>query len=378
MCNCTINKNNFLSNCINALAFIGRNVYNIREGLSMRTAVTIKDIADQLGLSRNTVAKALNGKYVPEKTRDIILAKAHELNYKSINAISYNMEPPRKSKRILLLSGKPLNNISFFVPIIKSIENYCYSDHHELFQHTYNAAVMTFASLSDHIKSLNVDGIIAIETFDKDFITKLLNLKLPVCFVDFAPTHSPISGNFDIVKTYDTKSIYGITRQLHKKYGIKKFCFVGDITHCMSFQERYFGMIQALAIDGIEHSRRDDILRGDNFDYGSIPAIKSEINKLRGRPECFICANDFIARSVCDTLQSLMIDVPKQCLVIGYDNVIEASSYSPAITSFDCDKESLGAEAVSALLYRINHPQNTYTRSITVHTKAVYRTSTER
>lgn len=344
----------------------------------MRTAVTIKDIADQLGLSRNTVAKALNGKYVPEHTRTLILNKARELNYKSINSAVTDGEPPRKSKRILLLSGKPLNNISFFVPIIKSIENFCYLENHELFQYTFNADIMTFASLADHIRSINVDGILAIETFDKDFITKLINIKLPVCFVDFAPTHSPISGNFDIVKTNDTKSIYGITRQLHKKYGITKFCFVGDITHCMSFQERYFGMIQALAIDGIAHSRRDDILRSDKFDYGSVAAIKSEISKLRGRPECFICANDFIARSVCDTLQQLQIDIPKQCMVVGYDNVAEASAYTPSITSFGCDKENLGMEAASALLNRINHSQYTYTRSITVHTKAVYRTSTER
>lgn len=345
----------------------------------MKTAVTIKDIAEQLGLSRNTVAKALNGKYVPESTRELILSKARELNYKSINDVASDSEPPRKSKRILLLSGKPLNNISFFVPIIKSIENYCYKDHHELFQYTFNGDIMSFASLADHVKSINADGIIAIETFDKDFITKLINLKLPICFVDFAPTRSiPISGNFDIVKTNDVKSIYGITRQLHKNYGIKKFCFVGDITHCMSFQDRYFGMIQALAIDNIEHSKNDDILRSDKFDYGSTAAIKSELCKLKYQPQCFICANDFIARSVCNTLQSMQIDVPKQCFVVGYDNVAEAYSYTPSITSFGCDKESLGIEAISALLNRIHYSQYTYTRSITVHTKAVYRTSTER
>lgn len=344
----------------------------------MRTVVTIKDIAEQLGLSRNTVAKALNGKYVPESTRNLVLAKARELNYKSINTETTDDNPPKRSKRILLLSGKPLNNISFFVPIIKGIENYCYKDHHELFQYTYNADNMTFNSLSDHVKSLDVDGIIAIETFDKDFITKLINLKLPICFIDFAPTNSPISGNFDIVKTNNTKSIYSITRQLRKKHGIQKFCFVGDITHCMSFQERYFGMIQALAIEGIPHSKRDDILRSDNFDYGSIAAIKCEINKLRDRPECFICANDFIARSVCNTLQQMQISIPKQCMVVGYDNVAEAVAHTPSITSFECDKENIGNEAVAALLDRINHPQVTYTRSITVHPKAIYRTSTER
>ena len=35
----------------------------------MKRAVTINDIAEQLNLSRNTVAKVLNGHYVPESTR---------------------------------------------------------------------------------------------------------------------------------------------------------------------------------------------------------------------------------------------------------------------------------------------------------------------
>lgn len=344
----------------------------------MKTAVTIKDIAEQLGLSRNTVAKALNGQYVPETTRTLILNKARELNYKSINATE-SAGVPHKSKRILLLSGKPLNNLNFFVPIIKSIENYCYTHHHELFQYTFIGNVMNFTSFMEYAKSLNVDGILAIETFDKDFISKLVNLGMPICFIDFAPTSSiPITGNYDIIKTSDSKPIFSLVRQLLRNHDLTRFCFVGDITHCMSFQDRYFGMMQALSLDGIPHSRREDILRSDMFDYGSITAIKSEILKLRNVPECFVCANDFIARSVCNTLGAMQIDVPRQCFVIGYDNVAESYSATPTITSFGCDKECLGTEAISALLNRIDYAQYTYTRTITVHVKTVLRTSTER
>ena len=54
--------------------------------IEMKKAVTIKDIAEQLNLSRNTVAKALNGQYVPESTREAVLKKAREMNYKGLNA----------------------------------------------------------------------------------------------------------------------------------------------------------------------------------------------------------------------------------------------------------------------------------------------------
>ena len=39
----------------------------------MKKGVTIQDIADALKLSRNTVSKALNGKYVPVRTRNAVL-----------------------------------------------------------------------------------------------------------------------------------------------------------------------------------------------------------------------------------------------------------------------------------------------------------------
>ena len=44
--------------------------------------VTMQDIADACGLSRNTVSKVFNGRgAVPAGTRDLILRKAAELGY---------------------------------------------------------------------------------------------------------------------------------------------------------------------------------------------------------------------------------------------------------------------------------------------------------
>ena len=48
----------------------------------MKKTVTIQDIANTLGLSRNTVSKALNGKHVPVKTRNAVISAAIEMGYK--------------------------------------------------------------------------------------------------------------------------------------------------------------------------------------------------------------------------------------------------------------------------------------------------------
>jgi LacI family transcriptional regulator len=45
--------------------------------------ITIQDIADALGISRNTASKALNGSNnIPEETRNKVIKKAIELKYK--------------------------------------------------------------------------------------------------------------------------------------------------------------------------------------------------------------------------------------------------------------------------------------------------------
>ena len=51
--------------------------------------VTMQQIADACGLSRNTVSKVFNGRgKVPTATRDIVLSKAQELGYYQYTANS--------------------------------------------------------------------------------------------------------------------------------------------------------------------------------------------------------------------------------------------------------------------------------------------------
>ena len=58
-------------------------IQNVKEELEMaHKRVTMQDIADVCGLSRNTVSKIFNGKgAVPEATRRMVIQKARELGY---------------------------------------------------------------------------------------------------------------------------------------------------------------------------------------------------------------------------------------------------------------------------------------------------------
>lgn len=351
-----------------------RRVIIITEGI-MKRAVTIKDIAEQLNLSRNTVAKALNGQYVPEKTRELVLKKAQELNYKSLNA--RHVDFGAKKYRILIVSGKPLNNISYFVPIVQGIENFCFERNYFLFQHTYDVNRMPFSHFADQVKELDPDGIVAIECFDKSFITRLAGLGKPICFVDFTVYGVSLGQNYDIINTNDVKSVSNIVKMLHNKYKISNFSFVGDPKHCLSFHDRYMGMLEGIVGFKGVHSRKEDIINDEiGFDYGDVETLKNAILKLRYAPECFICSNDFVARSVCKALEGLNIAVPQDALVVGFDNAPESTECAPLITTFSVDKVFLGRETVHTLVHRIESP-DIPSRMITIGADCILRNSTD-
>ena len=94
----------------------------------MKKNITIQDIANELGLSRNTVSKALNGGHLPEKTKTLVINKAKEMNYKNLNVSEAKIK--QNNYKILLLSGKPLNNMNFFLPIMRGIDTYCYENNY--------------------------------------------------------------------------------------------------------------------------------------------------------------------------------------------------------------------------------------------------------
>lgn len=335
-------------------------------------AITIKDIAEQLNLSRNTVSKVINGKPVSEKTREIVLKKAQEMKYKIVNIDN------SKKYRILLVSAKPLNNINYFVSLISSIENYCYDNQYYLFQYTFNNKKNSFTKFSNYVKELNIDGIVAIECFDKEFISNLLELNIPICFHDFANTSQPFKQNHDIICTNDEQAINNIIKTLYNKYKVTNFSFIGDNKHCYSFRKRYTGMLLGLLNLKIQHSIENDIVHSENsFDYSNPKTIKNEILKFKTIPEVFICCNDFVARNVCLALKSLNISIPKDVLIVGFDNAAESYSLEPNITTFSIDKQYLGFEIMRAIINRIENKEMP-SRFITISTTPIFRESTEK
>jgi len=338
----------------------------------MKNNVTIQDIANALGLSRNTVSKALNGKHVPQKTRNAVISAAIEMGYKGYNLAAAS-EGSLGQKRFLILSSRLLMNINYYIYVLRGIEESLTDYDIELVQFSITGA-NSFTKLKRYLADSKVDGIICIEFFEPKYIAELLELGLALVFLDFPLCHTPLKGRYDIILPESQYAVKNFCMHLIREENCKTFGFVGDYLHCRSFYERLTGMREALFLSGLPVDLQYSITYDDSKPYEP-ETLAEAIKALPALPDCFVAANDTIAINLMATLKSLKIHVPRDVKVIGFDNIPEAKTAAPPLTSFNVNKVALGKQITSLLLDRLAHP-TAANQIIHIASKIIIRSST--
>lgn len=316
--------------------------------------VTILDLANHLGMSRNTVSKALNGKHVPDRTREQVLEAAIKLGYKG-HDLSANFKKDFKNRKILLLSSRMLMDINFFIFFMRGIESELKNNNMDLLQYTMSNP-SSFNSLEVYIDKFQVDGIICLESFDRNALEKIISLNLPTVFMDFIVDSIYHENKYDIILMESFEIIRDACAGMIHRKNCKSFGFVGDYLHCRSFYDRFLGMREALFLNNLEYNHRLSICESDFFSYGNPKEILRMLKEFPSLPDCFVCANDFIAISLMSALSELKVDIPGSVKIIGFDNITETRALSPSLSTVSVNKKHLGQKAVSTLLERISDP----------------------
>ena len=319
----------------------------------MKKSVSIQDIADALGMSRNTVSKALNGKHVPVKTRNAVISAAIEMGYKGYK-LAATSEGAIGHKRYVILSTRLLMNITFFISVLKGIEESLMDYDIDLVQFSITNSA-SFAKFKRYLTDAKVDGIICMEFFEPDYITQLLEQSIPLVFFDFPLLESAPRGSYDIILPESEMAVKYYCMQLIREAGCKTFGFVGDYRHCRSFYERFAGMREALFLSGLPVDLRYSILEDDSSGY-TPEKLSRMIDQLPGVPDCFVTANDSIAINLIAALKNKKIHIPKDVKVVGFDNNPKAKNLNPQLTSFNVDKVALGKKITALLQDRVTNP----------------------
>lgn len=339
--------------------------------MPVRKRVTMQDIADACGLSRNTVSKIFNGRgTVPDATRDMVFAKAQELGYHQLA----DGEPAPLNRNIALLThSKPsLHNFGSLF-ITNFTDQICRSGYNlkifEIGEFEYAQKL-----LPSHFVASEISGIITLELFDREYTKMVCGLGLPVLLVD-SYTRAPNElMDCDLIYMENFGSSIAMTSRMIST-GAKSIGFVGDMNHCNSFQERWNGFCTAMQEAGLEPDRDVCILADDSEPYGEVDWMINELNKLPRIPDGFVCCNDFVAIRIMQALRKKGLSVPEDVMVTGFDGTAEAEVVYPPLTTAKIPSAELGRMSADILLSRIASPALPY-RCTLVKTTPVWREST--
>lgn len=345
----------------------------------MGKRVTIQDIADRLGLSRNTVSKALNNVAgLSDSTRELILKTAMEMGYKQFAFMGavQDLKPKDTTAQavgpneIALLTTAFIDRSHFASLTLDALHFELSQRGYVLNTHRVNRDQLAAHELPITLRLENTAAILCIEMFDRNYCNFICSLGVPTLFFDGPARVHGFNLESDQILMDNTTGVMQLVDDMTQR-GVKRIGFVGDWTHCQSFLERYLAFRNGMSFAGLPIDERYCIK------HNKVASIGSSIAALDELPELFICANDFVLIDALRSLRKLGFDVPRDIMLAGFDDSSESRSWMPPFTTIHIHTQAMAYNAMDLLMSRIQEPTLEY-RRMYVQTDLIYRQSTER
>ncbi|WOS62731.1 LacI family DNA-binding transcriptional regulator [Sinorhizobium fredii] len=310
-----------------------------------RERVTVVDIARAAGVSKSTVSLVLQGSsLVNEATRAKVNAAIRELGY-VYNRGAANLRQA-KSKIIGIVVNDLTN--SFFAELAVGVDEVVQSA--GFVQFLANTGEKSerqrevIASMREHgVSGLIISPARGTEVSD---LAPLVASGIPVVLVvrDIAE-----AGVSSLISDNHAGAVAAVRHLIER--GHRRIAFLGGFPDTAVFEARMRGFRDALREAGMPAV--DELVIGSAPSRaGGVTAIEQAM-MLKERPTAALCFNDAVAFGVCDGLRARRLEPGADFAVIGFDDVIEAKTAVPALTTVSVDPQGMGERAAELLLKQI-------------------------
>ncbi len=333
----------------------------------MAKAITMKDIADKLNISKVTVSKALSDK---EGVSDELKAKIKELA--SSMGYRYNASAQAIKSGFSFNIGVVVAErftgdyrsfyLTFYQYVTKELDKYKYSSIFQVLSEEDEQNLLLPRSYYDR----KVDGLIILGQVSSAYIEVLNSCEVPIIFLDFYDEHTEV----DSVVSDNFFSAYELTNYLIANKH-RDIAFVGSITSTSSIQDRYLGYYKSLLEHKIFHEK--GYVVEDRDEKGHFIDIKFP----SPMPTAFVCNCDRVAYELIGQLQEQGYRVPEDVSVVSFDNDIYSMLATPQITTVDVNMLEMTATVAEIMLNKIDNPERKYGRML-VKGNIIYRDSAKR
>ncbi len=332
--------------------------------------VRLKDIADPLNLSINTVSRALRGKPdVNESTRTAVLLEAKKIGYDipQFAELKTNDEHLAKAVGVVL----PDTSNPFFSEIIQGVQQVLSPQNiMTLLCDTHEQYSREVKSIDWLISSSNVSGIIlCANQAESEDIQHLKDSGIP--FVLIGRVFSGLDA--DYVISDDFQGAYDAVNHLIR-LGHKNILFINTKEYVYSAEERYRGYCKAHEDNGLKVDKNTMRICEPTMEsaYNSMKSIF-----LEGLDFSAVFAfSDIMVYGILRAIKERGRQVPNDISLVGFDNILFSSMLSPPLTTINQQKMKMGINAATILLEKLKGASET--RKIILPTELIIRESTAR
>ncbi len=309
--------------------------------------ITVKDIARRAGVSHPTVSRALRDdpRVTPDTTARIKHIAA-ELGYVP-SAAARSLKTNRT--RVI---GILVNRISdpFYSRVLDGIQDTLAAAGYSIFLSAANNEVTdpenaTVRAIIEH----RVEGLIVCSMFvSAAHYARLTAPHRPLVIAhNLAPDDTPYTIYHD-----DHFGSSQLTQHLIE-LSHTQIAFVGNTRKGRETRDRLEGFCETM--------QRADLqipLEYIAYDSPDAPLATSQavrgLMQLPSPPTALICYNDAMAIGTMETLRQMGLEVPRDCSVVGFDNISFSAYVHPLLTTFDQPKYELGRVAAEMMLQQLD------------------------
>lgn len=305
---------------------------------------TLKDVAQQAGVSVSTVSRFLNHTLeLPLATRDRIETAIQRLHYRP-NRLARSLQSGRS--HILGLVVPELTN-PFFAAIADYAADQASLEGYSLLLCTTGNSAQREAGYVSLLGSGQLDGLVYLGGHRTNAaLEEVTKGNLPVVVVDEEVEDISAARLF----VDNRRGGYLATEHL-LHLGHRDIAHIGGHPGLLTTVERQLGYQEALDERGVEADPSRVLLGEYTSAFGRSAAL--ELLRSNSRPTAIFAGSDILAVGVLQAARQVGLDVPGELSLVGFDDIPIAELLLPPLTTVRQPVEELAREALRLLVAQI-------------------------
>lgn len=329
--------------------------------------VSLKDLAQKLGVSISTVSRALNNHpdISPEITQKVKKLAA-EMNY-TPNPLAMGLL--KQATRMIGVIVPDLVT-HFYSSIISGIEAVAEEKGYYILIASSNESYQKEIKAVENLLKTRVEGLIVClsqETKTFEHFDRLIQNDIPLVFFDRVCRTNEVSS----VVVDNVKAAQKITEHFYKS-GSTRIAYIAGPEHLNISKERTAGYLAGLKKCKLEF--RSELLEKCNLSTRDAMNATARLLDLPERPDAIFGINDTVAFAAMKEIKGRGLRIPEDVALVGFTDDFHSTVVDPALTSITHPTFEIGQEAARLFFRSVENPE-AEPEQVILNTKLVVRNS---